>query len=271
MDSKAYLSQARPLIEREIGRAVSTAIKEQPDDPVLRIGELLLSSARARRILLLFGPPGSGKGSQSPAIAAALGIPALSTGDMLRAAVKAGTPVGVQAQAVMAAGGLVSDEIVANAVAERIAQPDCEEGFILDGFPRTMQQAKLLDRQLSQSKEAVSLVVALQVPDGVLTERICGRWIHAASGRSYHAKFAPPKSLAEDKGMLDDETGEPLEQRKDDTEEALKSRLAAYHEQTAPLLEHYDKAFCVARIDANRPQEEVWKSICAELPKRRAK
>ena len=181
-------------------------------------------------IMILFGPPGSGKGSQAPKIVAEMGIPQLSTGDMLRAAVAAGTEIGVQAKSVMESGGLVTDDLVVAIIKDRIEEKDCAGGFILDGFPRTVEQAKMLDEMLASTNEAVGYVVALDVPDAVLTERICGRWIHKASGRSYHVKFAPPKSLPDgeapsEANMLDDETNEPLMQRADDTEEALKTRL----------------------------------------------
>ena len=180
----------------------------------------------SKKIMILFGPPGSGKGSQAPNIVKALGIPQLSTGDMLRAAVAAGTEIGKKAQGVMQSGGLVSDDLVVSIIAERIQAADCASGFILDGFPRTVEQTKMLDEMLAKDGESVTYVVALQVPDEVLTERICGRWVHKASGRSYHIKFAPPKSLGggepSTETMLDDESGEPLMQRADDTEEALK-------------------------------------------------
>ena len=174
----------------------------------------------SKKIMILFGPPGSGKGSQAPNIVKALGIPQLSTGDMLRAAVAAGTEIGKKAQGVMQSGGLVSDDLVVSIIAERIQAADCASGFILDGFPRTVEQTKMLDEMLAKDGESVTYVVALQVPDEVLTERICGRWVHKASGRSYHIKFAPPKSLGggepSTETMLDDETGEPLMQRADD-------------------------------------------------------
>ena len=218
-----------------------------------------------KKIMILFGPPGAGKGSQAPKIVETLGIPQLSTGDMLRAAVAAGTELGKQAEGVMKSGGLVSDELVVNLIKERIAVDDCSKGFILDGFPRTMEQTKMLDAMLAEAGEKVGFVVALDVPDEVLTERICGRWVHKESGRSYHIKFAPPKSLGEQEPstetMLDDETGEPLMQRKDDSEEALKSRLENYHAMTVPILDHYGPAGVVHKIDANRPQPEVWASI----------
>ena len=176
------------------------------------VSALAAADAGSKTVMILFGPPGAGKGSQAPKIVETLGIPQLSTGDMLRAAVAAGSEVGKQAKDVMASGGLVSDELVVSIIKDRIAEEDCKGGFILDGFPRTVEQAKMLDAMLETSGDKVSLVLALEVPDEVLTERICGRWVHKASGRSYHVKFAKPKSLGEgdkpsETTMLDDETG----------------------------------------------------------------
>jgi len=224
-----------------------------------------------KTVMILFGPPGAGKGSQAPKIVEKLNIPQLSTGDMLRAAVAAGSEVGKKAKDVMASGGLVSDELVVSIIRERIKEDDCTGGFILDGFPRTVEQAKMLDEMLDGSGDKVSLVLALEVPDEVLTERICGRWVHKASGRSYHVKFATPKSLTEGatpsvETMLDDETGEPLMQRADDTEEALTKRLQGYHEQTVPILDHYEPAGVVSRLNANIAPDEVWTSIDKVLP-----
>merc|ERR1719440_2627311 len=205
-----------------------------------------------KTVMILFGPPGAGKGSQAPKIVETLGIPQLSTGDMLRAAVAAGSEVGKKAKDVMSSGGLVSDELVVSIIKDRITEDDCKTGFILDGFPRTVEQAKMLDGMLESTGDKVSLVLALEVPDEVLTERICGRWVHKASGRSYHIKFAPPKSLGDAKPsvetMLDDETGEPLMQRADDTEEALTKRLQGYHSQTVPILAHYAPAGVVKKV-----------------------
>eukprot|EP00928_Gymnodinium_smaydae_P037091 TRINITY_DN2580_c0_g2_i1.p1 TRINITY_DN2580_c0_g2~~TRINITY_DN2580_c0_g2_i1.p1 ORF type:complete len:555 (+),score=107.34 TRINITY_DN2580_c0_g2_i1:58-1722(+) len=226
------------------------------------------ASGTSRNIVILFGPPGAGKGSQAPKIVETLGIPQLSTGDMLRAAVAAGTEVGLQADSVMKSGGLVSDSLVVSIIKDRIKEDDCKGGFILDGFPRTVEQAKMLDEMLTVSNEKVRFVVALEVPDKVLTERICGRWIHKSSGRSYHATNPKlrPKSLPEGatpsaENMLDDETSEPLMQRADDTEEALKSRLEAYHAQTVPILAHYEPAGSVHRVKADVAPDEVWASI----------
>ena len=160
-------------------------------------------------------------------------------------------------------------QLVVNIIKERITNADCSSGFILDGFPRTVEQTKMLDAMLGDAGDKVTYVVALDVPDAILTERICGRWVHKESGRSYHIKFAPPKSLGDQEPseatMLDDETNEPLMQRKDDTEEALKSRLEAYHAQTVPILDHYGPVGIVHKVDANRPPPEVWASIEAVL------
>eukprot|EP01063_Lacrimia_lanifica_P021336 TRINITY_DN2863_c0_g1_i7.p1 TRINITY_DN2863_c0_g1~~TRINITY_DN2863_c0_g1_i7.p1 ORF type:complete len:596 (+),score=174.38 TRINITY_DN2863_c0_g1_i7:45-1832(+) len=221
-----------------------------------------------RSILILFGPPGAGKGTIAPKIVSGLGIPQLSTGDMLRAAVKAGTEVGKQADEVMKSGGLVSDEIVVGIIKDRIKEEDCAKGFILDGFPRTVPQAEMLDKCLFETGEMVSKVIQLDVPDAVLEERICGRWIHKDSGRSYHVKFAPPKSLPAGAGpceanMRDDATGEALYQRADDTAEALEERLRTYHEQTVPILNHYKTV--VATVDAEGSTEAVRAGVLSVL------
>jgi len=237
-----------------------------------RSGSVSAMADSSKTVMILFGPPGAGKGSQAPKIVESLNIPQLSTGDMLRAAVAAGTEVGKQAKDVMASGGLVSDELVVSIIKDRIKEDDCTGGFILDGFPRTVEQAKMLDAMLDGSGDSVNLVLALEVPDEVLTERICGRWVHKASGRSYHVKFAKPKSLGDgekptEATMLDDETGEPLMQRADDTEEALGKRLESYHAQTVPILDHYSPAGVVKKVDANQKPEAVWDLIDAALPK----
>lgn len=212
-----------------------------------------------RKIIMLFGAPGAGKGTQAPAITDTLGLPQLSTGDMLRAAVAAKTPVGMQAEAVMKSGGLVSDDIVIGIVAERIQEADCSTGFILDGFPRTLVQAKALDALLAGNGERVNQVIEFNIPDAVLEKRICGRWMHKGSGRSYHVEFAPPKSMKKDasgkpvpSSMKDDETGEALFQRPDDTAEALVKRLQSYHGETEPILDHYGSGGIVKRINANQ-------------------
>jgi len=218
-----------------------------------------------RKIMILFGPPGAGKGTHGPKIEEALGIPALSTGDMLRAAVAAGTEVGKQAKELMAAGKLVNDSVVIGIIKDRIQEPDCATGFILDGFPRTKVQAEAIDAVLAASGECVNSVISLEVPDSVLEERICGRWIHKKSGRSYHVKFAPPKSLAGGvptaENMLDDVTGQPLMQRPDDTAEALVTRLAGYHADTVPILDMYTPKGVVHKVNANQGMGAVWSEI----------
>jgi adenylate kinase len=225
-----------------------------------------------RNIMILFGPPGAGKGTHGPKIEAMLGIPQLSTGDMLRAAVAAKSEVGLKAAAVMKAGGLVSDDIVIGIIRDRIREPDCKFGFILDGFPRTLVQAQELDKMLAEEGACVTKVVELNVPDEVLEERICGRWIHKSSGRSYHVKYAAPKSMKTDadgkpipESMKDDETGEPLMQRPDDTSSALVKRLAGYHGETVPILEHYAPHGIVKGVNANQGMDGVWRECLAAL------
>ena len=180
--------------------------------------------------LILLGAPGAGKGTQATFICQKYGIPQISTGDMLRAAVKAGTPLGLQADAVMKSGGLVSDDLIINLVKERIAQPDCAQGFLFDGFPRTIPQADAM----KAAGVALDYVVEIDVPFEAIIERMSGRRSHPASGRTYHVKFNPPKVAG-----LDDVTGEPLTQRDDDKEETVKKRLDVYSAQTRPLVEYY--------------------------------
>jgi adenylate kinase len=226
----------------------------------LRSSIISAAEPDSRFIMILFGPPGAGKGSHAPKIVENFGTPQLSTGDMLREAVSKGTEIGKQAKQIMNEGGLVSDDIVVGIIKDRIAETDCNKGFILDGFPRTMPQAKKLDELLSASDEKVCSVIELNVPDSVLEERICGRWVHKASGRSYHVKFNPPKSLGgaapSPETMKDDETGEPLMQRADDTAEALVKRLDSYHKETEPILTHYQ--CCAERVNANQGIDQVW-------------
>ncbi len=263
-DAEAEAAAATKIQAMHRGKAVR---KSELKQARVEIGLEEVSKAEQKRnIMILFGPPGAGKGSQAPKIVERLSIPQLSTGDMLRAAVAAGSDVGKQAKEVMESGGLVSDDLVVGVIADRVTQDDCMNGFILDGFPRTVGQAQMLDEMLAKSGEAVSTIVALEVPDEALTERICGRWIHKESGRSYHVKFAPPKSLSEGdaptaENMLDDETGEPLMQRADDTEEALAKRLEGYHAQTVPILAHYEPTGVVNRIDANTDPKKVWERV----------
>ena len=180
--------------------------------------------------LILLGAPGAGKGTQAAFICKRFGIPQISTGDMLRAAVKAGTPLGLAAKKVMDSGSLVGDDIILGLVKERIAQDDCANGFLFDGFPRTIVQADAM----KAAGVKLDYVVEIDVPDSAIVERMSGRRVHAASGRTYHLRFNPPKVAG-----LDDVTGEPLIQRVDDEEETVKKRLAVYAEQTRPLVEYY--------------------------------
>lgn len=180
--------------------------------------------------VILLGAPGAGKGTQAKLIMERFGIPQISTGDMLRAAVKAGTPLGLQAKDIMAAGGLVSDDLIIALVKERITEADCAKGFLFDGFPRTIPQAEaLLDAGVE-----IDHVIEIYVPDEEIVERISGRRVHEASGRIYHVVHSAPKVEG-----LDDETGEPLVQRPDDQEETVRKRLAIYHDQTEPLVSFY--------------------------------
>lgn len=227
-----------------------------------------------RKIMIIFGKPGAGKGTQGPKIEELLDLPQLSTGDMLRAAVAAGTEVGKKAKDIMAAGGLVTDEIVFGIIADRIKEPDCAMGFILDGMPRTIRQAQMLDDLLKTEGERVSDVVVLDVPDQVLEERIVHRWIHKKSGRSYHTKNKPPNSLKpgmvpSSDNMYDDLTGEPLIQRPDDTSQALGARLGAYHKETQPILNHYEPTGVVRTVNANQAMDKVWEDILGALTGRK--
>lgn len=182
--------------------------------------------------IILLGPPGAGKGTQAAYVCERYGIPQISTGDMLRAAVAAGTELGKQAQATMDRGDLVSDDIIIGAVKERIVQPDCENGFLFDGFPRTIAQADAL-REAGIDLDAV---VEIAVDDEQVVRRMSGRRVHPQSGRVYHVEFNPPEIAGED-----DETGEPLVQRDDDHEDVVRQRLSTYHEQTEPLVGYYRK------------------------------
>ncbi|HEX7387123.1 MAG TPA: adenylate kinase [Castellaniella sp.] len=180
--------------------------------------------------LILLGPPGAGKGTQAAFITEAFGIPQISTGDMLRAAVKAQTPLGLEAKKVMDSGGLVSDDIIIGLVRDRLQQPDCKGGYLFDGFPRTIPQADAL----KSAHVALDCVIEIAVPEEQIIERMSGRRVHVASGRTYHVKFNPPKREG-----LDDETGETLIQRNDDREETVRHRLSVYRDQTRPLVDYY--------------------------------
>jgi adenylate kinase len=182
--------------------------------------------------LILLGAPGAGKGTQASFIKEKFNIPQISTGDMLRAAVQAGTPLGIEAKKVMDAGGLVSDDIIIGLVKDRLKQPDCAHGYLFDGFPRTIPQADAM----KEAGVAIDYVLEIDVPDEAIIERMSGRRVHQPSGRTYHVKFNPPKVQGKD-----DVTGEELIQRDDDKEETVRKRLAVYHDQTEVLVGYYNK------------------------------
>lgn len=214
--------------------------------------------------IILLGPPGAGKGTQANFIKKSFSIPQISTGDMLRAAVAAGTPLGLQAKKIMDAGELVSDEIILDLVKERISEDDCSNGYLFDGFPRTIVQAEGL-RKIGVN---VEYVVEIQADDNEIVRRMSGRRVHPSSGRTYHVVFNPP--LVPD---VDDQTGEALIQRDDDTEETVRKRLEVYHEQTAPLIDYYSSsvskgdpsALKYVQINGMGEVEEVKESIIAAL------
>jgi adenylate kinase len=193
--------------------------------------------------LILLGAPGAGKGTQATFICRQFGIPQISTGDMLRAAVKAGTPLGITAKQVMDSGGLVSDDLIIALVKERLAQPDCANGFLFDGFPRTIPQADAM----KAAGVKLDVVLEIDVPEEAIIERMSGRRTHQASGRSYHIKYNPPKVDG-----VDDVTGEPLIQREDDKEETVRKRLQVYQSQTRPLVDYYSA--WAATGDAHAPR-----------------
>ena len=214
--------------------------------------------------LILLGPPGAGKGTQANYIKTAYGIPQISTGDMLRGAVKAGTPLGVAAKKVMDAGGLVSDDIIIGLVKDRLREPDCTPGYLFDGFPRTIPQADAL----RTAGVAIDYVLEIDVPDAAIIERMSGRYCHLPSGRTYHIKFNPPKLTGKD-----DVTGEDLIQRDDDKEETVRKRLAVYHAQTEPLVAYYAEwaaqgdpaAPRYRRVDGMGTVDEIRKAVLAAL------
>ncbi|HXS51345.1 MAG TPA: adenylate kinase [Usitatibacter sp.] len=214
--------------------------------------------------LILLGGPGAGKGTQAVYITSHYGIPQISTGDMLRAAIQAGTEVGRAAKMLMDRGELVPDEVIIGLVKERIAKADCVRGFLLDGFPRTIPQAEAM----KASQVTIEHVLEIQVPDAAIVERMSGRWSHVPSGRTYHVRFKPPKVAG-----CDDVTGEALSQREDDKEATVRNRLAVYHRQTEPLIEYYrtwsasgdPRAPHYHRVDGVGTMEEVRDRIFAAL------
>lgn len=207
--------------------------------------------------MVLIGPPGAGKGTQAPNLKEKYCACHLATGDMLRSQVAKKTPLGVEAKKIMDQGGLVSDEIMVGMIqAELDSNPECKNGFILDGFPRTIPQAQKLDQMLEEKKKPLQSAIELKIDDELLVARITGRLVHPASGRSYHKLFNPPKVV-----MTDDVTGEPLVQRSDDNVEALKKRLVTYHQQTEPIVDYYKKTGIWSGVDASQPPKTVWSDI----------
>jgi adenylate kinase len=216
--------------------------------------------------LILLGAPGAGKGTQASFIKDKFNIPQISTGDMLRAAVKAGTPLGLAAKKIMDEGGLVSDDIIIGLVKDRLKQPDCASGYLFDGFPRTVPQADAM----KEAGVAIDYVLEIDVPDQAIVERMSGRRVHPASGRSYHVKFNPPKVEGQD-----DETGDALIQRDDDKEETVKKRLDVYHNQTKILVDYYNDwaksgapgAPQYRKINGLGPVDQIRESAFAALEK----
>jgi len=207
--------------------------------------------------MILVGPPGAGKGTQAPNIKKKYCVCHLATGDMLREQITQKTPLGLEAKKIMDAGGLVSDDIMVNMVKDQLENnKECKNGFILDGFPRTVPQAEKLDSMLESRKEKLDNVVELQIADQLLISRITGRLIHPGSGRTYHKEFNPPK-----KPGVDDVTGEPLIQRSDDNVETLRKRLDAFHKQTGPVVDYYKKKGIWTGIDAAQSPKVVWQSM----------
>ncbi|HSH40587.1 MAG TPA: adenylate kinase [Arenicellales bacterium] len=214
--------------------------------------------------LILLGGPGAGKGTQAQFLTEHFNIPQISTGDMLRAAVKADTPLGREAKKVMDSGGLVSDDIILGLIKERLQEPDCRNGYLFDGFPRTIAQAEAMKAE----DIGVDYVVEIAVPDEEIIKRMSGRRVHPASGRTYHVEFNPPRD-----DNLDDVTGEPLIQRDDDREETVRKRLEVYHDQTAPLIDYYSSwsrtgesgAPKYVRIDGIGDVEEVKERILSAM------
>lgn len=201
--------------------------------------------------IVLFGAPGAGKGTQAKELIEKYGIPQISTGDILRGAIANGTQLGLEAKKYMDNGNLVPDEVVNGLVKERLAMEDCNKGFIMDGFPRTVVQAEALDKILEELAKKIEIVIALDVPNSLIVRRITGRRVSKKTGKIYHMEFNPPV----------DEKEEDLEQRVDDTEEVVLNRLATYDKQTAPVLEYYKKQQKVVTVDGTKKPEEVTKEV----------
>ena len=211
--------------------------------------------------IILLGPPGAGKGTQAQRLQSDLGMIQLSTGDMLRAAVKSGSPLGQKAKGIMEAGQLVPDDLMVGLIEDRIAQPDCAKGFILDGFPRTAAQAEALDTMLAKLGKKLDQVIEMEVDEAALTERIVGRFTCAKCGAGYHDTFKRPKV----EGVCDVCGSREFTRRKDDTAETMKTRMAAYRAQTEPLLPYYRGKGILRKVDGMATMEEVYRQIRAVL------
>jgi len=260
----AFAQQTKPVVAHYIEKNKNCVFPLDADCKPDQVWNKIAACFSSPKCVILIGPPGAGKGTQAPRLVNNLGIPHLSTGDMLRAAVAAGTELGKKAKGLMDAGKLVSDDLVNGIVAEALNGDKCKNGFILDGYPRTVVQAQFLDKALAENGRKINYLIQLKVPNEELKVRILGRLIHKKSGRTYHVKFNPPKEE-----MKDDVTGEPLIRRGDDNEESLTKRLDAFDKQTKPVIDHYIKTNkqSVFSLDGNCKPSEVSSKIDAVFGK----